>query len=413
MHGFFNKEALQGPAYKSEKGVLSCASCGLYKFAMNPKIKPYGEFRKGIMVVGEAPGEDEDLKGRPWQGKMGRALQHKYRQLGVDLFKDCISINAVNCRPVDGKGNNRPPSDHEVGCCRQKVLAAIKEYQPKVIILQGGSAVSSLITGHRWKGSQSGITTWRGWAIPDREFNAWVCPTFHPSFIERQEKNEAGVIWEGDLKRAFAKAEHPLLDRTKSEGDCVIVTHDVELVLSTLLRQPPPLLAFDIESTGLKPYNKEDHKIVSISFCGEWNKAWAIPMPTEPKHLRLLKRLLEGPDIKKIAANMKMEDNWLVTLLDINTDPWFFDTMQAAHILDNRPNINSLKFQAYVRFGTPNYDQEVSPYLKSPHPNVPNKIMELISTKEGFRKLLLYNGIDSLSTFRLAMIQMKEIGGII
>ena len=187
MKGFFDKEQLKSPAYKSEKGILSCASCGLYKWAMTPKMKPNGKFEKKIMVIGEAPEEDEDLKGKPWQGKMGRVLQRKYKQLGIDLERDCISLNSVNCRPVDENGNNRAPTDYEISCCRQKVLAAIKKYQPKVIILHGNAAVASLLTGYRWKGNPTGISSWRGWTIPDREFGAWVCPTFHPSFIERQE----------------------------------------------------------------------------------------------------------------------------------------------------------------------------------------------------------------------------------
>ena len=153
MRGFFDKQQLEKTPYKSKKGTLSCVSCGLYKYVLTPRMKPYGKFGKQIMVIGEGPGEDEDRKGRPWQGKMGRVLQRKYRQLGIDLFEDCISLNAVNCRPVDNKGNNRAPTEYEIACCRQKVIDTIKQYQPKLIILQGASAVSSIITGYCWKSS--------------------------------------------------------------------------------------------------------------------------------------------------------------------------------------------------------------------------------------------------------------------
>jgi len=51
MKGFFEKEKAALP-YKSEKGVHSCASCGLYKYALSPKMEPYGEFKKEIMVIG-------------------------------------------------------------------------------------------------------------------------------------------------------------------------------------------------------------------------------------------------------------------------------------------------------------------------------------------------------------------------
>ena len=407
MRGFFELEKIQAP-YKSEKGYHSCASCGLYKYVLSPRIKPYGNARKGIMVIGEGPGEDEDKKGKPWQGKMGRALQRKYKQLGIDIFEDCVSLNAVNCRPVDKKGNNRPPSEFEIACCREKVINAIKQYRPQVIVLQGGAAVSSLI-GYKWQRDLGGIMKWRGWTIPDKDYQAWICPTFHPSFVERQEdQNEVGVIWTRDLKRAFAKAEEPL-PQHKSEEDCIVVTDDIEGTLTRLNKQEG-MMAFDIETTGLKPYDKSVHKIVSISFCNDPDIAYAIPFPEKKKHLRMLKELLENPRIGKIAANMKYEDNWLSVMYGIEVRPWKFDTMQAAHILDNRPGITSVKFQGYVQFGVLGYDEFVRPYLKSPNSNTPNRIMELVSDKNAFRKLLTYNGIDSLIEYRLALKQMKEIG---
>ncbi|MCK9457309.1 MAG: hypothetical protein M0R31_08460, partial [Candidatus Riflebacteria bacterium] len=118
----------------------------------------------------------------------------------------------------------------------------------------------------------------------------------------------------------------------------------------------------------------------------------------------------EHPRIGKIAANIKFEDNWLNVLCGIEVNPWVFDTMQASHILDNRPGITSVKFQGYVRFGVLGYDEFVQPYLKSPDSNTPNRIKELTEDKESFRKLQIYNGIDSLIEYRLAMLQMKEIG---
>jgi len=408
MKGFFTKEQAQSP-YRSEKGIHSCVSCGLYKSAETPRMSAYGNFKKGIMVIGEAPGKEEDSAGAPWQGKMGRVLQRKYKQLGIDLFDDCISLNAVNCRPVDKSGSNRSPNEYEIACCRQNVLAEIKRYKPPVIILHGGSALSSLI-GYRWKKDLGGVTKWAGWTIPDRDFNAWVCPTFHPSYIERQdgEESEVEVWWTEDLKRAFTKVSEPLPSHPPEE-DCITVTHDIESVLTKLNDEKPELMTFDIEATGLKPFNKKKHQIVAISFCYDENRAFAIPAPKKKKHIGYLKELLENPKIGKIAANMKYEDNWLVTMYNIRTRPWTFDTMLAAHILDNRPGITGLKFQSFVRFGVLGYDDEVAPYLRSTNSNSVNRIQELTANQSSYRRLLVYNGIDSLLEFRLAKIQMKEM----
>ncbi len=408
MNGFFSKEQVQGGVpTRSRKGVLSCASCGLYKYVLSPRMEPFGDFRRQIMVIGEAPGEEEDKKGRPWQGKMGTALRRKLKQLGVDLFEDCVSLNSVHCRPVDNRGNNRAPTDREVSCCRRRVLEAVEKYKPKVILLMGGMAVESLL-GHRWRKDIGGITRWRGWTIPDRHYKAWVCPTFHPSFVERQEEGEVEVIWTRDLKQALAKVEEPL-PNYPNEEDCVVVTDDIEGVL-TELNDSEGLLAFDIEATGLKPYDRSVHRIVCISFCNSEDKAFAIPAPTKERHIGLLKQLLENPRIGKIAANMKYEDTWMEIVYGISVRPWVFDTMLAAHILNNGQSITGLKFQAYVRYGVLGYDEDVAPYLKSESSYKPNRVTELVKDPALFRKLRIYNGMDSLLEYRLAKDQMRELG---
>ena len=405
MKGFFSKDQVQ--LIGGETKGMSCATCGLYKTALTPKMEPYGDFRKKIMVIGESPVHDDDEKGKPFHSKGGRLLQRKFKQLGIDLFKDCVCLNAVNCRATDKKGADRAPTDTELGCCRSKVLTTIKSYQPEVILLLGGFPTASLVA-YRWKGGSSGITLWRGWAIPDRKYNAWVCPVFHPVYVERQEDNGViDLIWERDLKQAFSRIGKPFPYSTNEE-DHIIITEDIESVVEEM--SGSPFIAFDIETTGLKPYNKALHKTVSISFCNDVNKAYALPFPTKRRQVNALKKLLEDPKIGKIAANMKYEDTWLNIMHGIHVRPWKFDTMQAAHILDNRPGITGLKFQSYVQFGVLGYDDDAAPYLKSADSYGVNRIMELVETKEGFRRLLLYNGIDSLATFRLALRQMKEMG---
>ncbi len=409
MRGFFDKtNVIQQVSYRSEKGIHSCVSCGLYREVLHPRIEPYGEFEKKVMIIGEAPGEEEDKRGKPWQGQAGRTLKLELCRIGVNLFKDCISLNAINCRPVDKNGGNRPPTEYEISCCRLKVISAIKRYKPKVIILLGNAPLSSVI-GHKWRRSLGGITKWAGWAIPDRDFQAWVCPTFHPSFIMRQEEeNETRIIWRSHLEQAFSKAEEPFPDYPDEE-DCVEVTNDTEGVLKGLIKQQPEFLAFDIEATGLKPYNKDVHEIVCISFCAEHDKAYCVPAPKTEKEICLLKELLEHPKIGKIAANMKYEDTWMNVIYGISPNPWKFDTVLGAHILDNRQGITSLKFQAYVHFGVVGYDEFVSPYLKSSSSYEPNEVKRLVQDPESFRQLMIYCGMDSLLTYRLAELQMKEL----
>ena len=203
MDGFFTRKQSESKSRPDGK-TYSCISCGMYKFVLSPKMKPFGNFAKGIMNIGEAPGETEDTKGKQWQGKAGRRLQRTYKSLGIDLFEDCININATNCRPIDENGNNRTPTPYEIACCRKIVLQAIEIYKPKIIVLFGNIPVMSII-GHRWKKDLGGISKWRGWTIPDQDFKVWICPTFHPSFIERSEDPIEELIWKQDLERAISK----------------------------------------------------------------------------------------------------------------------------------------------------------------------------------------------------------------
>ena len=198
--GFFTKKETQSKSRPDGK-VLSCESCGLYQHAKSPRMKPFGNFKKGILNIGEAPGAHEDSHGKQWQGKTGRLLRNTYEELGIDLFEDCLNINAVNCRPE----NNRTPTGDEINCCRAKIVSkVIDKYQPKVIILFGNSALQSFL-GHRWVGDLGGIARWRGWEIPDQEYSCWVIPTFHPSYVETEEV-EALSIWKEDLRKAIKKA---------------------------------------------------------------------------------------------------------------------------------------------------------------------------------------------------------------
>ncbi|HDY89497.1 MAG TPA: hypothetical protein ENH82_15465 [bacterium] len=401
--GFFTAKQTQSKSRPDGK-TYSCASCGLYKDARSPKMKPYGEFKKKILIIGEAPGKTEDQRGHPWQGKMGRLLQNTFRRkLGMDLFEDCLCMNAVNCRPE----NNRTPTNYEVDCCRRSVLKVIEERKPKVIILLGNSALYCLL-GHRWKKDLGGIMKWRGWTIPDQDFNCWICPTFHPSFVGREEK-EVETVWLQDLERAIKKVDTYLL----SKYDKPLIKIIEALDLSEILPSIPEnynRVAFDYETTGIKPHAK-GHRIICVSIATSENKCYVFMMPKSRIERQPFIDLLANPDIGKMAHNMKFEEAWSVVRLRQPVQNWVWDSMQAAHVLDNRPGVTGLKFQVYVRFGVVDYSSEVEPYLKSASKdgNAINHIYELLEKPGGKEMLLKYCGWDAIWTYRLSMLQMNEM----
>lgn len=403
--GFFSLDQVRSSSVLDGK-IHSCYTCGLFRNVMSPKMEPYGRFRMGIMNIGEAPGETEDRRGKPWQGKAGRMLQRAYRELGVDLFKDCLNMNAVNCRPTTSKGTNRTPSGKELQACRRIVMKAIEEHKPKVIILLGGQALESVI-GARWRKNLGGISKWRGFVIPDRKFGAWICPVWHPSFVQRLGTVEAENIWMQDLKRALSMAEVPFPKSNDERNQVEIINSPSELVVEG------DLLEFDYETTGLKPHAK-GHRIVCAAVASSPEHAQVFMMPSSKAEREPFLKLLRDKKIGKMAHNMKFEDTWTRVRLRTQVENWAWDSMLAAHILDNRPGITGLKFQTYLHFGVPDYDDEVAPFLKkedSKSGNSMNQVLELVKSREGREKLMTYCGMDALFGYRLAMLQMSIIEG--
>ena len=397
MKGFFTSKQTEFKSRPDGK-TYSCASCGLYKDCQSPRMKPFGNFQKGILNIGESPGEIEDQHGKPWQGKTGRLLQKTYRRLGIDLFEDCLNANAVNCRPIN-KEENRPPTNYEVDCCRKNVLKVIDEHQPKVIVILGGSALHSIL-GHRWKKDLGGISKWRGFAIPDKDLKAWVCPTFHPSYVSREE-GAVEVIWMQDLEQAIKKVDEPLPRYRKPK---IEIIEDLS-ILSTIKTSQ---VAIDYETTGLKPH-AVGHRIVCAAVAYDENRAYVFMMPKSKQATQPFIDLLANPQIGKMSHNMKFEETWSVVRLRQPVQNWGWDSMQAAHVLDNRTGVTGLKFQTYVNFGVVDYASEVAPYLraKDNNGNAINRIMELVGMPGGKEKLLEYCGLDAIYEHRLALIQQK------
>jgi len=394
QQSFFTKKEVSSNIRPDGKSY-TCYSCGLSKGCKSPRMEPFGNFKKKILNIGEAPGETEDDLGKPWQGKAGKLLHRAYQKLGIDLFEDCLNVNACLCRPTDEGGNNRAPENFEMECCRPSILKLIEQKKPKIIILLGNSPVYSLI-GHRWKRDLGGISKWRGFTIPDQDFNAWICPTFHPSYIERSEGVVEQVIWMEDLSQAFSLLKIPVP---------IYFEPDIEEIedLSVLDTIKYATVAFDYETTGIKPH-APGHRIVSVSIANTRDHAYTFLMPdTREKRLPFI-RLLANEEIRKCAHNIKFEETWSVVKLRQPVQGWYADTMQLAHILDNRPGITSLKFQTYVNFGIVDYEEDVAPYLQSIEPNNANslnRIFELLSKPGGKQKLLKYNGLDSINEIRL------------
>ena len=385
---------------KVKKEGLSCISCGLHEGVASHKILPHGHGKKGILIIGEAPGTVEDRRNLPWQGQSGRLLEKTLAQLGVNLFEDCVSVNAVNCRPP----NNRAPKPFEMDCCRAVVLNNIFEtFKPKVIILLGSIALQSFMSP-RWPSDLGAIAKWRGWCIPDRDYKAFVVPTYHPSYILRIDSREANTVWKQDLEKAVEAVGKPF---PRFQEPTIEIIEDLSIFNDA--ENHIDEMAFDYETTGLKSQGK-GHRIVCASVAFNSTKVFAFMMPDTKLERKPFVDLLINPSVGKMAHNMKFEHAWTLNRLKVEVQNWHWDSMIAAHNLDNRSGVTGLKFQTYVNFGVIDYSSEITPYLRSDGGgNGFNKIYELLEQEGGPEKLLKYCALDSHYEYILAQKQMDEM----
>lgn len=393
--GFF-----ESSKWKSKPKSLTlpqCGKCKLAKKCFSPKMLPTGKGLKKILFVAEAPGEQEDRQGEQLIGDAGRILRKTLNEIKQEL-DDCWKTNAIICRPSKNK-----IEDLYIEACRPNLLSTIKQFNPKVIILLGSSAVKSLIS-IEWKKDIGPIRRWTGWNIPSQEYNAWICPTFHPSYILRMEEDiTLKKIFKQHLNRAFT-LEHKNVPKTPLED----LKKEIEIFTSPIKAKPrlrdlnnkKGILAFDYETTGIKPDHK-DHRIISCSFCLNGKDTFAC-MIDESCHI-ILSKILKNPNLKKVGSNIKFEERWTRRKLGHPVENWYWDTMLTSHILDNRPQICSIKFQTYVHLGIPNYDESINHYLSSGNSEF-NKI-----DQSDPKELLIYNGLDSLFEYKIMEIQRERM----
>jgi hypothetical protein len=215
----------------------------------------------------------------------------------------------------------------------------------------------------------------------------------------------AELIFEEDLKNAIGLLNRPLRRYSDEKKSVTVLTDspEIRMFLKSVYKNPPLLFAFDYETTGLKPH-ANGHHIVSCAIS--WGEKTFAFMMDDDRHISLLSKILKDKRSGKIAANMKFEEIWSRFRLNgTKVENWVWDTMVCGHVLDHRPGITSLKFQSYVRYGLADYDSHIEPFLKAPDSNSFNRIYELDK-----KDLLVYNGIDGLMEYRVAMDQMREMG---
>jgi uracil-DNA glycosylase family 4 len=169
-------EAMQWEALG--EAVASCRACGLCEGRHNT-VFGVGDLHPDWLIVGEAPGENEDREGEPFEGQAGKLLDNMLAALSLSRHQRVYIANVLKCRPP----GNRNPEPQEIAQCEPFLRRQVELLQPKIILAMGRFAVQTLLQSNEPIGRLRGrVHDYNG--VP-------VVVTYHPAYLLRNLPDKA------------------------------------------------------------------------------------------------------------------------------------------------------------------------------------------------------------------------------
>ncbi|MFQ5914610.1 MAG: uracil-DNA glycosylase [Nitrospinota bacterium] len=179
-----------------------CRRCRLWN-GRKTIVFGVGSPNADLVIVGEAPGRDEDVQGEPFVGRAGQLLTRMLAAIGLSR-EDVYICNVIKCRPPE----NRNPLPDEVASCEPFLIRQLKSLRPKVILAMGKFAAQTLLN------TEERISSLRG---RFREYQGIpVMPTYHPAYLLRNDSQKR-VVWEDLLKVHKALGLPPIPSTPKNK----------------------------------------------------------------------------------------------------------------------------------------------------------------------------------------------------
>lgn len=253
-----------------------CTGCPLLPSQKTkvPTELPLEEDNIDLLVIGEAPGKDEDKDGRPFVGRSGSLLRESLKAAG--LINVAFS-NIVRCNPLDSNGDNRGPNAEEVDACVSYVREDILRVNPKLILFTGGTALRAFFgeTGKKRIAPERGhlLTV----DVGGKKFPAFI--TFHPAYILR--KSSVLPIFLADLDRSAkflstARNDWPETKRSGRRVSAIMIETipDLRKLVDNLLSFQGPI-AIDTETNNLNI--QFSNKVLLIQIALDEKEGFVIP----------------------------------------------------------------------------------------------------------------------------------------
>lgn len=339
-----------------------------------------------IVVIGEAPGRNEDRIGRPFVGASGHLMERWMRDAGIDP-ESCYYDNVYPYFPPGGK--IEAVGHEEIAFWTQDLLTKrLAKLRPFVIVPTGNTALRAL-TG------ESSITKWRGSILQEPEFEGVkIIPTLHPAAVlhtgggaEREEQGyKIQIPWEKRCRLDWQRIAEESLTRSYDVPQRRHITDPQmgsEALENMLIRtnhdRCNEILAIDIETPSRK-----DIACVGFSI----DPMWSITIPYDKKwQRRIVKELCESPCEKAMHNGYGFDHYWLRGE-GIGVHNFVWDTLAMHHTLDPTEE-HSLQFLTSV-------------YTKEPYYKDEGKFEDLDGAlRRNFPQLMTYCGRDAAVTREL------------
>ncbi|RJR27650.1 hypothetical protein C4561_01735 [candidate division WWE3 bacterium] len=327
-----------------------------------------GEPSAPLWLIGEAPGENEELEGRPFVGRAGKVLRSILAELKVSNSEIFVT-NSIKCRPP----SNRTPTNVELNHCRYLLEQELKQNTPSVIVALGRTAASLFVTMEKDAvGSHCGIV--RRATMNGKEVLLII--SWHPSYVLRNPQVEHELREDLLLAHRLSKNEITYYD-LQPRIRILQTVQELEQLYNRL-KVENCSFSLDVETTGLVP-NK--HLIIGVGFGINNNETCYIPLYERKSSMKrsyltpfwgasqelttsYIQDIVELP-AKKAAHNASFELKMIKSCLGRMVKNLTCDTKLLAHLLDeNLPSdLESLQ-RRYLRFVEP-YKDMISRYVKS------------------------------------------------
>lgn len=354
-----------------------CEDCPLQRM---PCVYPYHPVNwtgveRRLLIVGEAPGEEEVAQGQPFVGRSGQLLHQELSRAGIE-WRDAHITNAVLCRPPGNKMSDYPEA---IEHCRPRLMAEILEAGPDRVLVLGATALNSVLPT-----VEGGIMSVRGSHYFSEELGMSVVVAAHPAYLLRMptqvmnfRKDLAGLY---DERNGIPDTEFEVL----TAGDLDLLPNRIiaDLDLYGPINEDGSPVTCDIESSDYKPWKG---RLLCVQLS--WKEGHSVIIPEELLTTQLARDILTevfALPVQWYGHNFAFDYLWLKAY-GFNPPKSWMDTMNLQYLSDETPGTHGLKAIGQDVLGIPDWEADIRKYLpnkKASYALIPTPVLHRYAARD-------------------------------